>query len=212
MRPIVCCIKVGTRYGPEYVNRLHAAVERHMKRRHDFLCLTDDPRGLGCLHLPIGTDLPGWWAKLILFKPHQALMGARVIFLDLDTVILGNIDFLLAYEGDFAILRDFYRPNGYGSAIMSIAPAFGGRIWRDFKPEYCAAYPGDQNWIEEQAPHADRWQDLNPGRIVSYKADPQPWPDTASICCFHGVPKNDDLEADHPLRRIWEGERVVLSH
>lgn len=201
----VTCVKVGTRYGPEYVNRLASMVARHTTLPHRFLCLTDDPRGLDCDTADIGTDLPGWWAKLILFKPHPKLEGHRVVFLDLDTVIVDNIDFLLEYDGPFAILRDFYWPKGYGSAIMSIAPGFGQQVWDQFQPEYVGRYPGDQDWIRRLIPHADLWQDIAPKKIVSYKVDVLPARRKGeAVVCFHGEPKPCGLLLTDPLRIAWE--------
>jgi hypothetical protein len=195
---IVCCIKVGIAYGPEYPNRLAAAVGRNLHRPHRFVCLTDDPTGLRCPSEPIFASYPGWWSKLVLFKPHAALMGERVLYLDLDTVILQDIGFLADYQGDFALLRDFYRPAGYGSAIMSIAPGWGQTIWNQFRADpvfIMQSLHGDQEWIETVVTGADLWQDLYPGRIGSYKADAlQAGPKDFSLVCFHGTPKPHELD------------------
>lgn len=192
--PIVACLKVGTMYGPEYVNRLAAMVRRHATVPHEFVCLTDNATGIDCESCPVGCGLPGWWAKLVLFQPHPRLAGARVVFLDLDTVIVGNLDWLLQYNGPFAILRDFYRPTGYGSAVMSIAPGFGGHVWQRFTPDVMRLMHGDQNWLERQVPHADRWQDIAPGKIGSYKADGlQDGPKGFAVCAFHGRPKPHEV-------------------
>lgn len=40
------CLKWGTKYGPEYVNRLRESVRRFYVKPHRFLCFTDDPTGL----------------------------------------------------------------------------------------------------------------------------------------------------------------------
>lgn len=209
MTPKVCCIKVGSKYGPEYVNRLYRMVEENTTHPHEFVCLTDDPRGVECQTVPVGTELSGWWSKLVLFKPHPALKGHRVIFLDLDTIILGNIDFLFDYKGDFAILRDFYHPKGYGSAIMSIEPGFGSQLWTS---KHILGYHGDQDWIRANVKDADLWQDLYPGKIVSFKVHCQDVvPTQASIVCFHGYPKNSDLHPDRPLRRTWEQSPVAAQ-
>jgi len=202
---LVTCVKVGRLYGPDYVNRLASMVARHTTRPARFLCLTDDPTGLECESVPIDTDLPGWWAKLILFKPHPRLIGERTVFLDLDTIIVGTMDFLLDYAGDFAILRDFYRHDGWGSAIMSIAPGFGQQVWSGFDRKRMAHHAGDQGWIREQVDFADLWQDVAPGKIVSYKVDVQPHGvNGASVVCFHGVPKPHELPVGDPLRAEWE--------
>ena len=41
----VVCVKWGTKYGADYVNRLHRAVRRHLSAARSFVCLTDDPEG-----------------------------------------------------------------------------------------------------------------------------------------------------------------------
>ena len=192
---IIACVKVGTLYGPEYVNRLAAMVARHTTRPYRFLCLTDDPTYLTCEHAFVGTDFPGWWAKMVLFQPHPALEGQRVLFLDLDTVIVGNMDFLLDYDGEFAILRDFYYPKTWGSAVMSIAPGFGKELWSQFGKQCLAQFWGDQAYIRAMLPKADLWQDIAPGKIGSYKADKmQESPKGFAVCCFHGVPKPHEVD------------------
>lgn len=197
---LVACVKVGTAYGPEYVNRLAAMVARHTTRPYQFLCLTDSPKGLMCQSSPIRTDLPGWWAKLALFNPLRFTERAgtlqygryvkRVLYMDLDTVICGNIDALFDYVGSFAILRSFLPPSRYGSAIMSFEPWHVGHIWERFTPDVMMRLHGDQDWIAEQMPNADYWQDIAPGLIGSYKVDQlENGPRGFSVCCFHGEPK-----------------------
>lgn len=206
MTPLIVCVKVGTKYGAEYVNRLACHVERHCTRPHQFLCLTDDALGVTCPTAPIDTDLPGWWAKLVLFKPHWALHGRRVIFLDLDTILVGNIDFLLDYDGPFAILRDFYSPQGWGSAVMSIAPGYGKAVWTHL-PQIDFTGGGDQTWIQACLQYADKWQDVAPYKCVSYKVHcSQGVPKEAAVVCFHGVPKPTDLDVNDPLRKVWEAD------
>ena len=41
----ILCMKWGTKYGPEYVNRLYAMVRRHLSGDFNFVCLTDDSQG-----------------------------------------------------------------------------------------------------------------------------------------------------------------------
>lgn len=212
MKPLVVCIKVGTRYGPEYVNRLAAMVERNTTVPHEFVCLTDDNRGVlfqGFHVEPIGTDLPGWWSKLILFKPHPYLAGRRVLFLDLDTVIVGNMDFLLEYTGKFAILRDFYQQAGYGSAIMSIAPGIGSYLWERFTPEIMQCFAGDQDWIRRHSV-CEIWQDLHHGKIVSYKVHCQDGlPADARVVCFHGEPRPHQVTHLNWMQEAWHDRTPV---
>ena len=91
----VACLKQGTLYSAAYVNILAAMVARNLTLRYRFVCFTEDMRGINCRehHIecwPIRDRLEGWWGKLALFAPGT--FDGRVLFLDLDTVILGNID------------------------------------------------------------------------------------------------------------------------
>ena len=186
----VVCLNVGTKYTHDYEMRLYEALCRHTTTGFNFRIIRDE-------------HFPGWWNKLLLFPP-----SVRTVFLDLDTVIVGNSDFLFAYEGPFCILEDFYYAGAYGSAVMSIAPGFGEQIRTSFLADSARIMHqcwGDQDWIRQQVPKADLWQQLYPGKIVSYKVHCQEeMPTDAALVCFHGEPKQTDLPQSHRLRRIWE--------
>jgi len=183
----VVCLRTGDKYGPEYVERLGRGVAQNTSRPFWFEVITQ-------------AQFPGWWQKLLVFPSEE-----RTIFLDLDTVIVGNVDFLFDYAGPFCILRDFYRPHGYGSAVMSIAPGYGKEIRDGFLADadnIMRRLHGDQNWIEEQVAGADRWQDVAPGKIGSFKADAlQESPKGFAVCCFHGQPRPH--EVDGWVREAW---------
>ena len=188
-------------YGPEYVNRLASMVARHTTRPYQFVCLTDDPSGLTCASQPIGTDLPGWWAKLALFRP--GIVGERTVYLDLDTVICANMDFLLDYTGSFAMLRSFLPPSRYGSAVMSFTPGHN-HLWEDFTRDTMQRLNGDQDWIGERLASVDCWQDLAPGKIGSYKVDRlRTSPKDFAVCCFHGTPKPHEITGGW-VRDVWD--------
>jgi hypothetical protein len=42
----VVCVKYGTKYGADYVNKLYYGVKLHLEREHTFVCFTDDASGL----------------------------------------------------------------------------------------------------------------------------------------------------------------------
>ena len=96
----VVCVKHGTKYGAEYVNRLASMVCRWSSVDVDFFCLTDDPVGLDAsvqtLKLPsrniLGQDISGWWHKLSMFREKIEEFGSHVLYFDLDVVITGSID------------------------------------------------------------------------------------------------------------------------
>jgi hypothetical protein len=199
----IVCVKAGDLYSADYVNRLYAMVARNLTAGHEgrFVCFTDDDtdirQEIHCRPLPEG--VAGWWNKLYLFAPGQFEHRDRVLYFDLDTVMVGDLDEIALYDGEFAILRDFYREDGWQSSVMGWKAGFGAEIWqrwnREGRPEAVntATTHGDQAWIEKVVPKAEILQDLYPGKFVSYKRDCIPYPpEGASVCVFHGEPKPHD--------------------
>lgn len=110
----VVCMKWGDRYRPEYVNRLHAGVKRHLRRAFRFVCFTDDGAGLDpdidvrplpTLALP-AAHRDSRWTKVALFKAPLADLSGQTLFLDLDLVVVGPLDDFFEYPGRFVAVRD----------------------------------------------------------------------------------------------------------
>ena len=104
-------MKWGTKYGPEYVNRLYHTTKRNITLPFKFICYTDDSNGfesgIEVRPLPemdIPNDNDRGWRKLALFRKDVGLDG-RILFMDLDTVIVGNIDDYFTLDGDFIFIR-----------------------------------------------------------------------------------------------------------
>ena len=107
----VLCMKWGTKYGPEYVNRLYAMVRRHLKGDFRFVCLTERSEGIvpdvQCLPIP-PLDLPPGipergWTKLTTFAADLHGLQGTALFLDLDVVIVGDITPLFEAHKDFVL-------------------------------------------------------------------------------------------------------------
>jgi hypothetical protein len=110
-------MKWGSKYGPEYVNRLYGMVRRHLTGEFRFVCLTDDASGVRaevtCLPLPSLELAPGadrGWPKLTTFKADLHGLSGRALFMDLDIVIVDRIDAFFEQPGDFLIIHDWKRP------------------------------------------------------------------------------------------------------
>ena len=113
----VICMKWGTKYGPEYVNRLHAMVKRHLTLDFQMVCLTDDSQGITpevrCLPIP-PLDLPPGspergWTKLVTFTEDLHGLRGTALFLDVDVVIVGSLDGFFEQPGRFLIIKDYDR-------------------------------------------------------------------------------------------------------
>lgn len=194
-------------HGAEYVHKLRRALRRHLTAPHEFYVVTDDAASLyrGMKVKP--SSLPGWWEKLRLFKPGMFPEG-RVLFLDLDTFIVGNIDDIAAYDGPFATLRDFWRKDGLGPAVMLWHTETAVPIWQAWE---AAGKPmtmpnGDQGVLEQHFRNRqpDILQELFPGRFVSYKTHcANGVPEGASIVCFHGKPRPHEVGGW--AAEVWHG-------
>jgi len=115
---VVMCMKWGTKYGPEYVNRLYGMVRRHLRGDFRFVCLTDRSDGIRpevqCLPipelaLPEGIPERGWKKLTTMGADLHGLQGTA-LFLDLDVVIVDDITPFFEEPGEFLIIHDWKRP------------------------------------------------------------------------------------------------------
>jgi len=115
---VVLCMKWGTKYGPEYVNRLYGMVRRHLRGEFRFVCLTDRQEGVRpeveCLPIPSLALPPGiperGWTKLTTFTSPLHGIEGTALFLDLDVVIVGDLNGFFDLPGEFLIIHDWKRP------------------------------------------------------------------------------------------------------
>jgi len=90
---IACVLNPSPDFDRDYVERLRAGVQRNISTRYNFVCLSPfDPGLAGVRWIKINPRLPGWWAKIELL----ALPGP-MLYLDLDTVVVGDLDPLVAH-------------------------------------------------------------------------------------------------------------------
>ena len=211
----VVCVEVGDYCGrgERYVRTLKAMVARHLTLPHTFYCITDTPKaGIECIEAH--DRLPGWWQKLYQFK-EGLFSEEKIVFFDLDTFIVGNIDKIAALDTDLAMIRDFWQPQRAQSGVM---------VWRNgglahlFWDHYEAqGFPtdhpeGDGGWMGDQPMPAMNFhmlQDVFPLQIVSYKTECMKLgrdrlkapPLGARVMCFHGDPRPHS--ADGWARSVW---------
>lgn len=118
----IICMKWGTRYGPEFVNRLYAAIQRYTERPTRLVCFTDDSSGINPdvqthdippLDLPeIHANKP--WRKITMWKKDLADLSGDVLFLDLDLVVTGNLDVLFDYKPGHYCVAENWTQMGQG--------------------------------------------------------------------------------------------------
>lgn len=226
---IGCVLKTGGEFNWAAAMILRDSVARNAKGHdYQFRVLSDDPGHDDAVK--IRHDLPGWWSKMELFSPEVRETWGDTLYFDLDTAITGDLTPIINYcktdwrdptgGTPFTILRDFYRPNGYGSGVMFIPGTMTG-VWGKWQKHHTNleignAHNGDQNFLEQAAPGALRWQDVLPGKIASFKPVALPGatraslPDDCRVLCFHGKPRPWELPADHWTRRYWRANPTVV--
>lgn len=194
----IISLKHGTKYSSTYVNRLFYGVRRNTTLPIKFHCFTEDPTGLDpkiVTHPLPHKNVEGWWQKLYLLSGEIDVEG-RVLYMDLDTLIVGNIDHFLQQEQGFVCLRDFWSrgKNDMASAIMSYEVGQLQHVWDTFIADPKAAIAslrphGDQRWIQKQQQERLYWQVLYPNQVVSFKTHCRRGiPHDARIICYHGKP------------------------
>jgi hypothetical protein len=165
---VVCVFVNGhVAYTPDYVTRLYSMVARWMDRPFRFVCLTDQPWQF---QPPIETRLvptphrkvKGWWSKLRIFDAASGLTG-RVLYLDLDTLVVAPLAPILDFPAPFALIPHMGRFEGadgrqvvkrFNSSVMVFEANSLHALWRHWSPSVMARLWGDQDWIGEQMPHA----------------------------------------------------------
>lgn len=186
----------------------------------EFHCITDrEPGGdewmwlmrLGITPRKIQTARKGWWQKIQLFSPHQFFPEQRVLYLDLDVVIVGSLKNILKTDDAFVMIENF-GPNRWQAAHNSSAMLWTvgegeRRIWDEFTDDVPEKLHGDQCWIWRCQTDA-RIKNWPKPFIKSYKYDvlhskPVNLTETA-IIVYHGEPKPHQLN-DH-WSKVWRQE------
>jgi len=201
----VWCVLNGNKYADNDVHILHCMVSRNIVQPFRFRCLADrEIQGIDTF-IP-DEQWPGWWSKLLLFR----YATGQCLYLDLDTVIVGNLDRLLSTS---LSMPANWAQSGHGgcqSSVMSWDASSLNYAWiaDRFNPIHlghpergnCGIYVGavnelwgDQEFITELLG--------NPGDIIkpmphiySYKYHcKRGLPNDASVICFHGKPKPEEV-------------------
>lgn len=205
----VVCMKWGSKYGPEYVNRLRSMVQRNLKRQHRFICFTEDATGIDSnveirplppVKKPHGPEQ--FWNKLgLLSHPLSDIVGT-VLSLDLDLVIVDSIDEFFDFPGSFVIAHEFTLnagPKAGNSSVFRFEAGAQASSLREFEDDpsgMAAQYRYDQDFMSDRIKPITFWPQA---WCVSFRRHCMhrfPWfyfrsariPEGAKIVAFHGFP------------------------
>ncbi len=206
MRHVVC-VRVGDAYSRQYVAILHAMISRNLRQEFRFWCVTDDAEPIhpDIEIIPAHPDFPGWWSKLYLFAEEMPWVpGERVMYFDLDTVIMGDLEPVFETKG---IIRDWYQPE-YNSSVMVWDHGEHRNVWTELHPEVLHDLAGDQSWITQLDHPAGMtmlgdlvptpsWALFPRDWFLSFKGmDPLEWPPHGTkAVIYHGRPKPSEVDS-----------------
>lgn len=220
----VACVWIPPKYDIDYVQKLKSAVDRNLSKPYNFYVLTTHPQlvdipNVNVIPLEedplIVTDRGKWWYKTRLFDTHR--WQGRILYLDLDTVIINNIDKLFEYEtNEFVICQDFNRHGNKDYHVCnSSVMCFDANRYTNFFEEWknnqlgiMKKHKGDQDWITEMLGGSKKWwpyewvmsfkwEVLNGGLerlgTTNYKGKETKVSQDTSVLVFHGKPNPEDV-------------------
>lgn len=209
MTTIVCVLRSGGDFSPDWVHALRRGCMTWLNA-HRFVCLSDLP--LGVWAIPLKHSWPGWWAKVEIFRP--GLFDGPVMYLDLDTLPVGDLSDLASYTGPMACLNDFYQGRKMiGSGVLLFTPGeHTEAIYEAFKAESerLQSMRGRSDYFYRKfMGEADRVQELFPDQVVTLKpidGSPDPRkhgpPEGSRLVAAHGRPRFTDPAAGW-AHRLW---------
>lgn len=202
---VICVLKSGGDYTLNYVEKLKNMVDRNTTVPYEFVCLTDVNIDKNiCRSIKLTQDRAGWWSKIELFRSDLINKAKQIIYFDLDTIILKNIDDILNFQYNFSTLYPWNERNRRNGLCASGIMAWKGGnsfsfIFDQFEGKKIENYPrGDQEYISEALKDNKKkpefLQNLFSG-IYSYKKNcREQLPKDARIVCFHGKPRLHEIE------------------
>jgi len=159
------------RYGPDDVRVLQRMVARNLSVPHDFVVVTDwpeafaDDSAIRAVPIDWTKHIPGTcYVRLMTFSPQaELLLGKRVLQIDLDSVIVGSLDHLVARDEDLVLWRNPRRwcltdPDAgyalklalFNGSILLHRSGTWTQMWSDFDPS-CPLARDDQWWFSFRA-------------------------------------------------------------
>ncbi|MGV6851004.1 MAG: hypothetical protein ACWA5R_02355 [bacterium] len=225
----IICMKWGTLFGADYVNKLYAMARRNCTGELRFVCLTDDRNGIrsevechGCPDVKVEFRTNPGWRKLITYADSSDLFGLSGdwLFLDLDVVITGNIDVFFDYKPDqsFVVMQNWtQKGKGIGNTSVYRFRVGAERYLLDnFESNYANYYQKyriEQSYVSCEVKQLHFWPDE---WCLLFKVQCVPvWPlrfwkeaylpENARIIAFPGDPNPHDAAIGRwPVKKAYK--------
>jgi len=226
------CVIHDTKYDFSYVDKLYRALCRNLTPEVILHVFTESNRSVPVPYIKHSLqEWPGirgpkssWWYKIQLFNPEH--YSGQLLYFDLDTVIVGNLDWIWALPQDrFWAVKDFKylfrsRRVTLNSSVMWFNTNKCKYVYDNFDSgpvrKQTVRYHGDQDYIHTQIPSDQlsffdiakvksyKWQIKEGGYNFSTRKHISPGAKTVidsdtTVIIFHGNP--NPCEENHPVIR-----------
>jgi hypothetical protein len=144
----------------------------------------------------------------------------RILLIDLDTIITGNIDHFAQYGGQLATRMAFREPGQSGGDLIAFENGgeMSRNLWRKITTDYdelIEMTQGRERFVyrsRDWTPQPEFWSDLFPGEYVSYKRHIRPHynklPENVKLVSCHGLNTN----GPRPHHLLEQGIDWVKEH
>jgi len=229
------CLIHDTLYDWSYVDKLYRSLCRHLTPEVRMHVYTESTRHVPSPYIKHALEewdgvrgpKKSWWYKVQLFNPvHHT---GSMLYFDLDTVIVGNIDWLWQVPSNrFWAARDFKylmkrSKFAINSSVMWFDPEVYKAVYTEFDVKDVTSnprcpWPGDQDYIYEKVKESVsfystaqilsyRWQVSQGGYDFRFRKHKDPGaasviPPEASILVFHGSPNPHEVK-DNIIDQHW---------
>ncbi len=226
----VLCMKWGKAYAADYVNVLASAVRKNLSVDHRFVCFTDDTSGISPeietfpipdMGLSPSSFRFGAWPKIALFKPKLYGLSGRALFIDLDSMICGDLESMFDHPGEMVMIEEWKRPIDHLrpfkvprgiSGVLAFNIGSVSYIYDQLaaKPTYWpSTIRNDQRFIWHHKKKVHFWPS---NWVISFKRhllrpplinkimQPRSPPRDTRILAFHGRPRPAELVPDQQQR------------
>jgi len=208
----------NTILGIEYVNRLYRSISRNLTSPFKFTCFLQE--GIQARKLMSEINIhrfsaPVWEGrlpKLYAFSKGNGLEG-RVVIVDMDLIIVGNLDEMFAYNGKFMTRGEPGNPNISGGDIVFFEAGSFSNFWDDLVKDPAGVVKktkGSERYFYRQWLNGDQdfVEKLYPGQWMSYKFHIRRGnltiPKNCCLISCHGHPKPHELAKLDWIQRYWK--------
>jgi hypothetical protein len=171
-------------------------------------------------------QIPGCLARMRMFdwywqRSIGARSGDRIVNIDVDAVVTGNLDPLFDRDDEFTIMQGFNQTNPcpFNGSLWLFRAGERHDVWRDFGPDAHQKYgvpvhsiPDDQGWLHFKFPNAGAYTPRD--GIYAFKkigwgeAGRRGFPTNARVIAFPGRNPGKYSELDW-IKKHWLAQEAA---